>query len=275
VGGPGRAAPGARHAGRCRGPRRSDGRRGWRQHRCAPCRVVGWLRTGTPGSGRGAGAGFSDGVLTSMPVWLPSGADPAATAARLTRLPGVRGALVAAGREWRRDGSGGGTGVAVVMVLPDTEVGTGPAADRPVAAIRAVLPAGAMQRPTPSPLGVSTSDTYPLPPPSYPAHRPPRKSSPTPTGPSTPTATRPRSSSATSNPSSRPSPAWSADHERGVTIKKSTPLTRTARRSRRTKRPKTKPDPQVLTIARGNFPLSQRCRCSRLVPPGCPAARPH
>jgi hypothetical protein len=51
--------------------------------------------------------------------------------------------------------------VAVVMVLPDTEVGTGPAADRTVAAIRAVLPAGAMQRPTPSPLGVSTSDTYP------------------------------------------------------------------------------------------------------------------
>jgi hypothetical protein len=45
------------------------------------------------------------------------------------------------------------------MVLPDTEVGTGPAADRTVAAIRAVLPAGAMQRP--SPLGVSTSDTHP------------------------------------------------------------------------------------------------------------------
>jgi RND superfamily putative drug exporter len=57
-------------------------------------------------------AGFSDGVLTSMPVWLPSGADPAATAARLTRVPGVRGALVPAGREWRQDGSGGGDGAA-------------------------------------------------------------------------------------------------------------------------------------------------------------------
>ncbi|WP_019632738.1 MMPL family transporter [Actinomadura atramentaria] len=80
--------------------------------------------------------GFPTGVLTPVPVGLPAGTDPAATAAGLRAVPGVHGVL--ADPAWRSPAGG-----SVVMVLPRREIGTahaGPTLD----ALRRAAPPGAL-----------------------------------------------------------------------------------------------------------------------------------
>jgi RND superfamily putative drug exporter len=62
--------------------------------------------------------GFPTGVLTSVPIELPTGADPAATAVTLRALPDVHGVLVADTPAWQHANS------AVIMALPKSETGT-------------------------------------------------------------------------------------------------------------------------------------------------------
>jgi RND superfamily putative drug exporter len=76
--------------------------------------------------------GFPTGVLTSVPIRLPAGADPHGVAASLRTLPDVHGALV--DPAWHTATS------SVIMALPKAEIGTahaGPA----LAGIRATVPA--------------------------------------------------------------------------------------------------------------------------------------
>ncbi|MFF8029871.1 MMPL family transporter [Streptomyces sp. NPDC007896] len=62
--------------------------------------------------------GFPTGVLTSVPIELPRGTDPSATAASLRGLPDIHGVLVADTPAWHHAGS------SVIMALPKSEVGT-------------------------------------------------------------------------------------------------------------------------------------------------------
>ncbi|MGW6358552.1 MMPL family transporter [Streptomyces sp. NPDC055092] len=62
--------------------------------------------------------GFPTGVLTSVPIQLPAGTDPAATAATLRGLPDIHGVLVADTPAWHHTGS------SVIMALPKSEIGT-------------------------------------------------------------------------------------------------------------------------------------------------------
>jgi RND superfamily putative drug exporter len=62
--------------------------------------------------------GFPTGVLTSVPIELPAGTDPAATAATLRALPDVHGVLVAGTPAWQHANS------SVIMALPRGEMGT-------------------------------------------------------------------------------------------------------------------------------------------------------
>jgi RND superfamily putative drug exporter len=78
--------------------------------------------------------GFPTGILTSVPIYLPGGTDPAAVAASLRSLPDVHGVLV--DPLWHNATS------SVIMALPRSEVGTvhaGPA----LSGIRATVPASA------------------------------------------------------------------------------------------------------------------------------------
>jgi RND superfamily putative drug exporter len=78
--------------------------------------------------------GFPTGVLTSIPVYLPQGTDPATIAANLRMLPDIHGVLA--------DPSWHNTASTVIIVLPQTEVATanaGPSLD----GIRATVPAAA------------------------------------------------------------------------------------------------------------------------------------
>jgi uncharacterized membrane protein YdfJ with MMPL/SSD domain len=78
--------------------------------------------------------GFPTGILTSVPIYLPTGTDPGGIAASLRTLPDVRGVLV--DPAWHTATS------SVIMVLPQTEIATthaGPA----LAGIRATVPASA------------------------------------------------------------------------------------------------------------------------------------
>ncbi|WP_055491257.1 MMPL family transporter [Streptomyces sp. TP-A0356] len=81
--------------------------------------------------------GFPTGVLTSAPIELPAGTDPAATAATLRALPSMHGILVADTPAWHHTGS------SVVMGLPKTEVGTSHAGSV-VADLRAAAPHDAL-----------------------------------------------------------------------------------------------------------------------------------
>ncbi|WP_405877026.1 MMPL family transporter [Streptomyces sp. NBC_01136] len=62
--------------------------------------------------------GFPTGALTSIPIKLPAGTDPSATAATLRGLPDMHGVLVADSPAWHHTTS------SVIMALPKTEIGT-------------------------------------------------------------------------------------------------------------------------------------------------------
>ncbi|WP_127358323.1 MMPL family transporter [Actinacidiphila soli] len=62
--------------------------------------------------------GFPTGVLTSIPVELPAGTDPAATAATLRSVPDVHGVLVSGTPAWQHAHN------SVIMALPNGEIGT-------------------------------------------------------------------------------------------------------------------------------------------------------
>ncbi|MEZ0069832.1 putative membrane protein YdfJ with MMPL/SSD domain [Streptacidiphilus sp. MAP12-20] len=82
--------------------------------------------------------GFPTGVLTSVPIELPAGTDPSATAATLRTLPDMHGVLVADTPAWQHAGHS-----SVIMALPNTEIGSahaGPA----LADLRAAAPHNAM-----------------------------------------------------------------------------------------------------------------------------------
>jgi uncharacterized membrane protein YdfJ with MMPL/SSD domain len=81
--------------------------------------------------------GFPTGVLSSIPVLLPAGADQAATAASLRALPDMHGVLVAATPAWLHADS------SVIMTLPTTEIGTSHAGTA-LADLRAAAPHNAM-----------------------------------------------------------------------------------------------------------------------------------
>ncbi|MFG2886729.1 MMPL family transporter [Streptomyces sp. NPDC048297] len=81
--------------------------------------------------------GFPAGVLTSVPIELPAGTDPSATAATLRAVPSVHGVLVADTPAWRHTGS------SVIVGLPRTEVGTSHAGTI-VADLRAAAPHNAL-----------------------------------------------------------------------------------------------------------------------------------
>ncbi|MCO5998222.1 MMPL family transporter [Actinoallomurus rhizosphaericola] len=79
-------------------------------------------------------SGVPTGVLTPIDVLVPRG-DPAATAARLSRLPGVAAAVAPDTPSWRRDGT------ALIAVLPVAEGGSAAGKDT-VRRVRAAVPAG-------------------------------------------------------------------------------------------------------------------------------------
>jgi RND superfamily putative drug exporter len=82
---------------------------------------AGTLATAGPAAEGLAGlqrAGVPVGTLSPIEVLVPTGTDPAAAAARLAGVPGVRDAVAPAGQAWRRDGT------ALVAVLPVDEPGT-------------------------------------------------------------------------------------------------------------------------------------------------------
>ncbi|GII05309.1 MMPL family transporter [Planobispora takensis] len=79
-------------------------------------------------------AGIPAGVLTPLDVILPHGADPAAEAARLAELPGVRTAVAPQG--WRSGAT------SLITVIPTDETGT-EAGRATIARVRAAVPAGA------------------------------------------------------------------------------------------------------------------------------------
>jgi RND superfamily putative drug exporter len=81
-------------------------------------------------------AGVPSGVLTSFDVLLPAGADPAATAARLSALDGIRTVVAPPSAAWRR------AGTALVTVIPVDEGGTD-AGKATVQRVRDAVPAGA------------------------------------------------------------------------------------------------------------------------------------
>jgi len=81
--------------------------------------------------------GFPSGVLTTIPVWLPSGVNQQATAASLAHLPSVHGAVAATGPGWSAtDGS-------LVMVLPVHETATAQAGTS-LSDVRHAVPPSAM-----------------------------------------------------------------------------------------------------------------------------------
>ncbi|MBD0691165.1 MMPL family transporter [Streptomyces sp. CBMA123] len=81
--------------------------------------------------------GFPTGVLTSVPVELPVGTDPAATAASLRALPSMHGVLVSGAPQWNQHGT------SVIMGLPNAQVGTAHAGTT-VADLRAAAPHNAL-----------------------------------------------------------------------------------------------------------------------------------
>ncbi|WP_194909071.1 MMPL family transporter [Catenulispora rubra] len=81
--------------------------------------------------------GFPTGVLTSIPIELPAGTDPAATAATLRALPSMHGVLVADTPAWQHPGS------SVIMGLPDSEIGTSQAGSA-LSDLHAAVPHNAM-----------------------------------------------------------------------------------------------------------------------------------
>ncbi|MGW0966637.1 MMPL family transporter [Streptomyces sp. NPDC002516] len=81
--------------------------------------------------------GFPSGVLTSVPVRLPVGADPVATAANLRSLPSMHGVLVADTPAWQHSDS------TVIMGLPKAQVGTSHAGSV-VSDLRAAAPHDAL-----------------------------------------------------------------------------------------------------------------------------------
>jgi RND superfamily putative drug exporter len=81
--------------------------------------------------------GFPSGVLTTIPVWVPSGVSQQATAASLARLPSVHGAVPLTGPSWHAsDGS-------MVMVLPAHETATAQAGTS-LSDVRLTVPSQAM-----------------------------------------------------------------------------------------------------------------------------------
>ena len=81
--------------------------------------------------------GFADGVLTTLAVVVPPGADAGAAAAKLAAVSGVRGAFSLTDPSWR--GSGGSQ---LVLVVPEGEIGTGTGQARQLlAAVRRAAPA--------------------------------------------------------------------------------------------------------------------------------------
>ncbi|MEY9895156.1 putative membrane protein YdfJ with MMPL/SSD domain [Catenulispora sp. MAP5-51] len=81
--------------------------------------------------------GFPTGVLTSVPIELPAGTDPAATAATLRTLPSMHGVLVADTPAWHHADS------SVIMGLPVTEIGTSHAGSA-LSDLHAAVPHNAM-----------------------------------------------------------------------------------------------------------------------------------
>ena len=82
-------------------------------------------------------AGFPTGVLTSIPIELPAGTDPAATAVTLRALPSMHGVLVADTPAWQHPGS------SVIMGLPNSEIGTSHAGSA-LSDLHAAVPHNAM-----------------------------------------------------------------------------------------------------------------------------------
>lgn len=76
--------------------------------------------------------GIPAGVLTPLEVLVPGGTSPAAVAARLRQVPGVRDAVAPAGPDWRRGGT------ALVDVQTAAESGT-PAGKQAIAAVRTTV----------------------------------------------------------------------------------------------------------------------------------------
>ncbi|MFF4960683.1 MMPL family transporter [Streptomyces sp. NPDC001222] len=81
--------------------------------------------------------GFPNGVLTSVPIELPAGTDPAATATSLRSLESMHGVLVSDSAAWHH---GGGS---VIMGLPKVQVATAHAGST-VADLRTAAPHNAM-----------------------------------------------------------------------------------------------------------------------------------
>ncbi|MBF9066643.1 MMPL family transporter [Streptacidiphilus fuscans] len=81
--------------------------------------------------------GFPTGVLTSVPIELPAGTDPSATAATLRALPDMHGVLVSNSPQWNSNGT------SVIMGLPNAQVGTAHAGNT-VADLRAAAPHNAL-----------------------------------------------------------------------------------------------------------------------------------
>jgi RND superfamily putative drug exporter len=81
--------------------------------------------------------GFPSGTMSTIPVWVPDAHAARATAASLSGLSSVRGAIAPPGAEWNSAGS------ALVMVLPTTETGTTHAGSA-LHDVRNTAPPGAM-----------------------------------------------------------------------------------------------------------------------------------
>ncbi|MEU0966804.1 MMPL family transporter [Streptomyces sp. NPDC005917] len=81
--------------------------------------------------------GFPTGVLTSIPIELPAGTDPSATAATLRNLSDLHGVLASHTPAWQHSGS------SVIMALPDHEIGTTHAGTA-LSQLRAAVPHNAM-----------------------------------------------------------------------------------------------------------------------------------
>jgi RND superfamily putative drug exporter len=81
--------------------------------------------------------GFPSGVLTTIPVWLPSSSQAGPVAQSLDGLSSVHGAIAMTGSPWQQGGS------ALVMVLPTNETATA-AGGTSLSDIRRTVPQGAL-----------------------------------------------------------------------------------------------------------------------------------
>ena len=81
--------------------------------------------------------GFPSGVLTTVPVWLPSAGEASSVAQSFGSLSSVHGAIALTGPSWQQGGS------SLVMVLPTNEIATS-AGGTSLSDVRRTVPQGAM-----------------------------------------------------------------------------------------------------------------------------------